>query len=50
MSKKEMDKMHELFAMHYYMTGTAFMRAEEEHLLEALQVLRPDVTIPSGKQ
>ncbi|KAI2510962.1 transposase [Fragilaria crotonensis] len=36
-------------AMHIYMTGTSFVRVEEQHLLLALQKLRPDVRLPSRR-
>ncbi len=34
-------------AMHMYMTGTSFVRVEEQHLLLALQKLRPDMRLSS---
>ena len=40
---------HNTLATHIYMTGTSFVRVEEQHLLLALQKLRPDVSLPSRK-
>jgi hypothetical protein len=36
-------------AKFFYVTGTPFDRVENKYLLEALQVLRPDVDVPSRK-
>ena len=36
-------------ALHYYVTGTSFARIEQSDLLNALQILRADVTLPSRK-
>jgi hypothetical protein len=49
MTQKELDKLEEAIAMHYYITGTSFVRIEESHLLEAFQVCRPDVVLPTRK-
>ncbi len=36
-------------AMHIYMTGTSFVRVEQQHLLLALQKLHPDVRLRSRR-
>ncbi len=41
-----------IVAIHIYMTGTSYVRVEEQatqHMLLALQKLRPDVIFPSRK-
>jgi hypothetical protein len=48
-NKRDKEAVHELLAMHYYMTGTPFVRIEEQHLSEALRKLRPGATLPSRK-
>jgi hypothetical protein len=48
-NKRDQEAVHELLAMHYYMTGTPFVRIEEQHLSKALQKLRPGATLLSRK-
>ncbi len=36
--------------MHYYMTGSAFERMQETHLLQAMRKLCPDVRMPTRKE
>ncbi|KAH6565694.1 hypothetical protein BASA62_007094 [Batrachochytrium salamandrivorans] len=36
--------------MHYYLTGTAFSRIEEENLLSAFRICRPDIVLPDRKK
>ena len=36
--------------MHCYITGTSLQRIEEENLMTALKVLRPDVVLPTRKR
>jgi hypothetical protein len=47
MTQKHHQDMHYLLAMHFYMTGALFVQIEEQHLLEAMQKLCPDATVPS---
>jgi hypothetical protein len=37
-------------AMHFYCTGTSFVRIEDPHLLRAIQMARPGARLPSQKQ
>ena len=46
----ETRKVESCLAMHYYITGTAFHRIEEEHLLEAFQICRNDIKSPNCKK
>ncbi len=32
--------------IYYYMIGMSFVRVEESHFIQALKLLRPDVTLP----
>jgi hypothetical protein len=48
-NKRDLEAVHELLAMHCYMTGTPFVRIEDQHLSEALQKLHPSATLPSRK-
>ena len=50
MTQKNHQDVHYLLAMHFYMTGASFVRIEEQHLLEAMQKLRPDTTVPLWKE
>ena len=45
----ELKLFHQQMALHYYLTGTSFSRIEQDDLLAALRILRPDVTLPSRK-
>ena len=36
--------------MHCYITGTSFQSIEEENLMTALKVLRPDEVLPTKKK
>lgn len=49
-TKNQLDAMHETLAMHYFCTGTAFKRIEDEHLLKAFQLINPSVTLPDRKR
>ena len=49
LSARDRAEFHSIIAMHYYMTGMSFARIEESHFIQALRVLRPDVTLPSRK-
>ena len=46
----EKRKFFDLLSLYYYDTATSFLRIENNYLLHALQILRPDVTLPSRKQ
>ncbi|KAI9906546.1 hypothetical protein PsorP6_004614 [Peronosclerospora sorghi] len=37
-------------AIYYYITGSSFQKIEEQHLIEAFKIARPDVQLPSRKQ
>ena len=51
LSKSDKDRFQESFAMHYYATGTSFLRVEDCHLRTAIKILRPDDDVlPSRKQ
>lgn len=50
MSKKEQEGVKQCIAMHYYVSGTSFVRVEEPHLRKAFQMCRPDVVMPDRKQ
>jgi hypothetical protein len=50
LSGSSIAKFEEAIAMHYYVTGTSFARIEENNLLAALKVLRPDIELPSRKK
>jgi hypothetical protein len=47
---KELAKIEQRLAMHYYVTGTSFAWIEEVNLLNAFRICRPDVVLPSRKQ
>ena len=47
LTKDQLMELHEKFAMHFYATGNAFMRVEEENLLSAFQIANPSVTLPN---
>jgi hypothetical protein len=49
LTQSEHDKAEELIALHYYLTGTPFSRVEEPHLLQLLQLYRPDARLPDRK-
>lgn len=49
LKKHELELFHRKMALHYYITGTSFARIEQSELLQALQILRADVTLPSRK-
>jgi Protein of unknown function (DUF 659) len=36
--------------MHYYITGTSFVRVEEKHFLEAFKIFRPEIGLPDRKK
>ena len=40
---------HEI-AMHFYCTGTSFVRVEDPHLCRAIELARPNAKLPSRKQ
>ncbi|KAH9266681.1 hypothetical protein BASA83_010356 [Batrachochytrium salamandrivorans] len=44
--KGDLAKIEEALEMHYYLTGTAFSRIEEENLLSAFRICRPDIVLP----
>ncbi|KAH6578244.1 hypothetical protein BASA60_003702 [Batrachochytrium salamandrivorans] len=48
--KRDLTKIEEALAMHYYLTGTAFSRIEEENLLSAFRICRPDIVLPDRKE
>ncbi|KAH6579457.1 hypothetical protein BASA61_010209 [Batrachochytrium salamandrivorans] len=48
--KRDLTKIEEALAMHYYLTGTAFSRIEEENLLSAFRICRPDIVLPDRKK
>ncbi|KAH6591400.1 hypothetical protein BASA61_004910, partial [Batrachochytrium salamandrivorans] len=48
--KRDLAKIEEALAMHYYLTGTAFSRIEEENLLSAFRICRPDIVLPDRKK
>ncbi|KAH9275086.1 hypothetical protein BASA83_002309 [Batrachochytrium salamandrivorans] len=48
--KRDLTKIEEVLAMHYYLTGTAFSRIEEENLLSAFRICRPDIVLPDRKK
>jgi Protein of unknown function (DUF 659) len=50
LSKSELQKIEDNLAMHYYITGTSFVRVEEKHLLEAFKISRPDIQLPDRKK
>ncbi|KAH9128342.1 hypothetical protein LEN26_009120 [Aphanomyces euteiches] len=38
-------KFQEKIALHYYTTGTPFQQIEDQHLVEAIQLLRPEINV-----
>jgi hypothetical protein len=50
LTKAAQAKFEQCIAMHYYITGTSFVRVEEEHLAMAMKVLRPDAQLPTRKK
>ncbi|KAI9905608.1 hypothetical protein PsorP6_013899 [Peronosclerospora sorghi] len=48
-SKPLIKKFYEKIAIHYYMTGASFVRIEGPYLLEAVQLIRPMITLPTRK-
>ena len=50
MTQKNHQDVHYLLAMHFYMTGASFVWIEEQQLLEAMQKLHPDATVPLQKE
>ncbi|KAH6572359.1 hypothetical protein BASA60_006673 [Batrachochytrium salamandrivorans] len=48
--KRDLTKIEEALAMHYYLTGTAFSRIEEENLLSAFRICQPDIVLPDRKK
>ena len=46
----EQKKFNVEMAMHFYATGTSFVRVEDPHLLRAIQLARPDARLPTRKQ
>jgi hypothetical protein len=50
LTKSEQTRIHHNLAMHYYMTGSSFQRIEEDHLLNAFKIARPDIKLPTRKE
>jgi hypothetical protein len=50
MSAKLNTEFQETMALHYYITGTAFQRIEDENLVKAIKMLRPDAVLPDRKK
>ncbi|KAI9905399.1 hypothetical protein PsorP6_013916 [Peronosclerospora sorghi] len=48
-SKNLIKRFHEKIAMHYFMTETSFVRIEGPYLLEAVEFIRPIITLPTRK-
>ena len=46
----EQTKFNLEMAMHFYCTGTSFVRIEDPHLLPAIQLARPGARLPTRKQ
>jgi hypothetical protein len=46
----EQTKFNLEMAMHFYCTGTSFVRIEDPHLLQAIQLARPGARLPTRKQ
>lgn len=46
----EQKKFNQEIAMHFYCTGTSFVRVEDPYLLRAMQLLRPGTRLPTRKQ
>ena len=46
----EQRKFNQEMAMYFYTTGTSFLRIENPHLLQAIQLARPGASLPSRKQ
>jgi Protein of unknown function (DUF 659) len=46
----EQKRTEQELAMHFYITATFFSRVEEEHLLKAFRICRPDVVLPDRKK
>jgi hypothetical protein len=49
LSKAELQKIEDNIALHYYISGSSFIRVEERHLLEAFKIARPDVVLPDRR-
>jgi hypothetical protein len=49
-TNNQLDAMHETVAMHYFCTGTASKRIEDEHLQKAYQLINTSVTLPDQKR
>jgi hypothetical protein len=50
LTRKEKKSFHRYMSLYFYETGSSFSKIENERLLQALRVLRPDVTLPSRKK
>lgn len=50
MKTHEVQKFQEHLAQWFYETATSFSRVENDEMLKALKVLRPDISIPSRVQ
>jgi hypothetical protein len=49
-NKAELQKIEDYIAMHYYISGSSFIRVKERHLLEAFKIARPDVVLPDRRK
>lgn len=47
---KEKKAFDEKIALHYYLTGSAFQRVEEESFLSAVRMLNPFITLPNRRR
>jgi hypothetical protein len=47
---KELQKFHRLMSLYFFESGIAFTKIENPRLLEALNVLRPNITLPSRRK
>ena len=50
MSSKLNTEFQETMALHYYITGTAFQRIEDENLVKAIKMLRSHAVLPDRKK
>ena len=46
----EQKRFNREIAMHFYCTGTSFVRVEDPHLRRAIELARPNAKLPSRKQ
>jgi len=49
-TKRDLQKLEECMAMHYYITGTPFHRIEEDSLLKAFQICRSNAVLSNRKK